>query len=61
MKVYMYSLLIAAILFLLFKHLNNKTGFKIAMLEFTMALEKEIIKDIILISGGDLQLVQHLL
>ena len=61
MKVYMYCLLIAAILFLLFKHLNNKTGFKIAMLEFTMAIEKEIIKDIILISGGNLQLVQHLL
>jgi len=61
MKVYMYCLLIAAILFLLFKYTNQKIGFKIPLLEFTMLLEKEILKDIIILSGGNLQSVEHLL
>jgi hypothetical protein len=61
MKVYMYCLLIAAILFLLFKYTNKKIGFKIPLLEFTMLLEKEILKDLIILSGGNLQSVRHLL
>jgi hypothetical protein len=53
MMVYIYSILIAAILFTIFKHQNNLTGFKIALLQFTQELEKEIIADLVILSGGD--------
>jgi hypothetical protein len=45
--------LIAAILFIIFKHQNNLTGFKIALLQFTLELEKEIIRDLVILCGGD--------
>ena len=57
MSVYLYCVLIAAILFAIFKLTNQLTGFKIALLQFSLAIEKEIIKDIVLFSGGDPQLV----
>ena len=53
MMVYIYCILIAAILFAIFKTTNKLTGFKIALLEFKLAIEKEIIKDIVLFCGGD--------
>lgn len=57
MMVYIYCILIAAILFAIFKTTNKLTGFKIALLEFKLAIAKEIIKDIVLFCGGNPALV----
>lgn len=45
MTVYIYCILIAAILLIMFKILNKLTEFKSALLKFTLALEKEIIRE----------------
>jgi hypothetical protein len=55
--VYIYCILIAAILFAIFKILNKLTGFKLALLAFTLELDKAIIKDIVIFSGGNPDLV----
>ena len=47
MMVYIYCILIAAILFTIFKITNKLSGFKIALLEFAIELKREIIKDIV--------------
>ena len=52
-----YCILIAAILFAIFKILNKLTGFKLALLAFTLELDKAIIKDIVIFSGGNPDLV----
>jgi transposase len=57
MIVYIYCILIAAILFTIFKLTNKLTGFKLPLLQFTLELEKEIIKDIVLFCGGNPNLV----
>jgi hypothetical protein len=57
MMVYIYCILIAAILFTIFKIMNKLTVFKIALFQFTLELEKEIIKDIVLFCGGNPDLV----
>jgi hypothetical protein len=57
MSVYLYCILIAAILFTIFKISNKLTGFKLALLEFSLALEKEIIKDIVVFCRGNPDLV----
>ena len=43
----------------LFKITNKLTGFKIALLQFTIDLEKAIIKDIVIFSGGNPDLVDR--
>lgn len=58
MSVYIYCILIAAILFAVFKKSNQLQGFKIPLLRFTLLLEKEIIKDLIIMSGGNPKLVE---
>ena len=57
MMVYIYCILISAILFTIFKTTNKLTGFKIALLQFSIELQKEIIKNIVLFCGGDPNLV----
>lgn len=57
MIVYIYCILIAAILFTIFKITNKLTGFKLALLQLTLELEKEIMKDIVLFCGGNPALV----
>jgi hypothetical protein len=57
MSVYLYCVLIAAILFAIFKMSNKLTGFKLALLEFSLALDKEIIKDIVVFCRGNPDLV----
>jgi len=57
MSVYLYCILIAAILFTIFKISNKLTGFKLALLEFSLALDKEIIKDIVVFCRGNPDLV----
>lgn len=58
MIVYLYSILIAAILFTIFKKINNLKGFKIPLLRFCLLLEKEIIRDIVILSGGNIDLIK---
>ena len=58
MSVYIYCILIAAILFAVFKKSNQLQGFKIPLLRFTLLLEKEIIRDLIMMSGGNPKLVE---
>ena len=57
MMVYIYCILIAAILFTIFKITNKLSGFKIALLEFAIELKREIIKDIVVFCGGGPNLV----
>jgi hypothetical protein len=57
MSSYLYCVLIAAILFTIFKLTNQLTGFKIPLLLFSLALEKEVIKEIVLFCGGNPNLV----
>lgn len=59
MKVYLYCLLIAAILFIIYKIHNQLTGYKIALLQFSLDLNKSIIKDIVLFCGGNPDLVDQ--
>lgn len=59
MIIYLYSILIATILFTVFKVSNKLAGFKIPLLKFCLLLEKEIIHDIVVLSGGDFELVRY--
>ncbi len=52
-KVILYITMIAAILILAYKKINRLKGFKIVKQTFSQELEKEIVKDLILICGGD--------
>lgn len=61
MKVYIYIILIAAIMFLIYKIQNKLQGFKIPLFEFTLEIDKSIIRSIVLLAGGNLNLVKHIL
>jgi hypothetical protein len=61
MKVYIYMILITALMFLIYKIRNGLQGFKVALFDFTLALEKSFVRAIILLSGGDVKKVEHLL
>ncbi len=50
---YIYCLLIAAIIFAIYKITNRLKGYKIPMLEFVLDIEKYIIKDIVILCRGD--------
>jgi Transposase DDE domain len=52
-QVMMYMSMIAALLLLLYKKENKFSGYKIAKYAFVEELELEIIKEIVLICGGD--------
>lgn len=52
-KVILYITMIAAILILAYKKINQLKGFKIVKQTFSQELEKEIVKDLILLCGGD--------
>jgi IS4 transposase len=58
MKAYLYCLLIAAILFTIFKIGNQLKGFKSTLLQFSLAMEKAMIKDIVTFCGGNPDLVE---
>ena len=53
----MYITLTLAIFLTVYKKLNKLKGFKIAKLKFAQELEAEIIKDIVILSGGNPQLI----
>ena len=57
MSVYLYCILIAAILFAIYKINNDLKGFKLALFQFTLSVEKAMIKDIVFFCGGKPELV----
>lgn len=52
-KVMIYMTMILATLLLVYKKINKIKGFKIAKLRFEIELENEIIKEIVILCGGD--------
>jgi hypothetical protein len=59
MKVYIYMILITALLFLIYKIRNRLEGFKIPLFQFTLELDKLFIKSFIIFSGGNFDLVKQ--
>lgn len=60
MRVYIYMVLITALVFLAYKIKTKLQGFKIPLFRFTLVLEKSFIKSLILLSGGNFDAVKHL-
>jgi hypothetical protein len=60
MKVMLYMTMILAILIISYKKLNNISSIKIAKLKFEIELENEIIKQIVILCGGNPNLAPHL-
>jgi hypothetical protein len=52
-KVMLYMVLITAMLILVYKKVNKIEGYKIAKLEFTDKLQMEIVKELVVLCGGD--------
>lgn len=52
-KVILYITMILAILLTVYKYYNKLKGYKIPKIKFAFELEEELIKQIVLISGGD--------
>ena len=59
-KVMIYMTMILAILIIAYKKINKLKGLKIAKLRFEIELENEIIKEIIVLCGGDPSRATHL-
>lgn len=53
-KVMLFSTLILALLLLVFKEKNRITSYKIAKLRFSLQMEMEIMKEIVIYCGGDI-------
>ncbi|MDP3935436.1 MAG: IS4 family transposase [Alphaproteobacteria bacterium] len=60
MRVYIYMVLITALVFLAYKIKTKLQGFKIPLFRFNLALEKSFVKSMILLSGGNFDAVKHL-
>lgn len=60
MRVYIYMVLITALVFLAYKLKTKLQGFKIPLFRFNLALEKSFVKSMILLSGGNFDAVKHL-
>lgn len=52
-KVMVYMSLILSMLIIVYKKKNNLTGYKIVMLKITNELQKHLIREIVILSGGD--------
>jgi len=59
-RVMIYMTMILAILIIAFKKINEIKSFKIAKLKFELALDNEIIQQIVLLCGGDPSKAAHL-
>lgn len=59
-KVMLYMTMILAILILTYRKLNKITGYKIAKLKFEIDLDNELIKEIVLLCGGNPNKAKHL-
>lgn len=60
-QVLLYTTMIAAILLLIYKKVNNLSGYKIVKHQFIHQLESALIKDFVLLCGGHPELVEQLL
>lgn len=59
-KVMIYMTMILAILILAYKKINKISGYKIAKLKFEIDLENSIMKEIVLLCGGNPEKAKHL-
>jgi hypothetical protein len=59
-EVMLYMTMIVAILIIAFKKLNNISGYKIAKLKFELQLDNLLIKEIVLLCGGNPDKASHL-
>lgn len=59
-KVMIYMILILSILLIAYNHFNKITGYKIPLLKFTLDLEKDITKAVVILCGGDTNRMPHL-
>jgi hypothetical protein len=59
MRVYIYMVLITALVFLAYKLKTKLQGFKIPLFRFNLALEKSFVKSMILLSEGNFDAVKH--
>lgn len=59
-RIMMYMTLIAAMLFMAYKQLNQLQGFKIPMMKFIEDLEADLMKEIVAFCGGNPNLVNNL-
>lgn len=57
--VMLYMTLITAMLLLVYKQVNNVSGYKIAKLKFTNELDQELLKEIIIACNGDPNLLKN--
>ena len=59
-KVIIYMTMITAVLLLAYKKINRMSGYKIMKLKFETELETDIIKEIVILCGGDPNKASHL-
>lgn len=59
-KVMIYVTMILATLIIVYRKKNNIKSFKIAKLKFSIELENEIIKEIVVLCGGNPHIAEHL-
>lgn len=59
-KVMVYMTMILAVLIIAYKKINRLKGFKITKLKFEVELENELIKEIVILCGGDPALAPHI-
>jgi IS4 transposase len=59
-RVSMYMTLITAMLIIVYKHFNKLKGYKIPKLKFELELEREIIEQIVIVCGGNPNLMLQL-
>jgi hypothetical protein len=60
-KVMIYMTLILASMIIIYKKKNNLKGFKIVKMKITNELQNELIKEIVIMSGGDVSKISHIL
>lgn len=59
-KVMLYMTMISAVLILAYKKINKLKGYKITKLQFELELENELIREIVILCGGDPARAPHL-
>ena len=60
-KVMIYMTLILASMIIIYKKKNNLKGFKIVKMKIVNELQNELIKEIVIMSGGDVAKISHIL
>ncbi len=60
-EVMVYMTLILAMMIIVYKRKNNLKGYKIVKMKITNELQKELIREIVILSGGNPDKVAHIL